>query len=328
MNLRIAVIILAGICLISCSSSREENGVYHIAVIPKGTTHVFWKSIHAGAIRAERELNAAGIPVEIIWKGPLKEDDRSAQINVVENFIGQKVNGIVLAPLDSKALVAPVIKAERAGISTVIFDSGLEYDGIVSFAATDNYKGGRIAGEYLVELLEGKGKVIMLRFMVGSASSTAREQGFLDVVSQYPEIKLLSTDKYTGATRDSAHTASQNILNRYGNEVDGIFMPNESSTNGMLLALRAIGRAGGDVRFVGFDGGDQNVQGMEAGDIQGFVIQDPFGMGYTAVNLMIQHLQGQPVEKRVDTGATLVTLDNLHEESIHKLLFPPLDEYL
>ena len=328
MNLRIGFFIFAGLFLAGCTASNKEGEKYRIAVIPKGTTHVFWKAIHAGAMRAEREFNASGIPVEIIWKGPLKEDDRSVQINVVENFIGQKVDGIVLAPSDSKALIAPVIKAERAGIPTVIFDSGLEYDGIVSYAATDNYRGGRMAGEYLVELLEGKGKVIMLRFMVGSASDTAREQGFLDVVSPYPEIKLLSTDKYTGATRDSAYTASQNILNRFGDEVDGIFMTNESSTNGMLLALRGIGRAEGDVRFVGFDGGDQNVQGMEAGDIQGFVIQDPFKMGYTAVKLMIQHLQGQPVEKRVDTGATLVTPDNLHEESIQKLLFPPLDEYL
>lgn len=328
MHMRIAFIILAGILLISCSSTREDDDTYHIAVIPKGTTHVFWKSIHAGAIRAQRELNASGIPVEVIWKGPLKEDDRSAQINVVENFIGQKVDGIVLAPLDSKALVAPVIKAERAGIPTVVFDSGIEYDGIVSFAATDNYKGGLMAGECLVKLLGGKGKVIMLRYMVGSASSTAREQGFLDVISRFSQIHLLSEDKYTGATRDTAYSASQNVLNRYGDEVDGIFMPNESSTNGMLLALRAIGRAGGDVKFVGFDGGEQNVQGVESGDLQGIVIQDPFKMGYTAVKLMVQHLQGQSVEKRVDTGATLVTPDNLNNENIQKLLFPPLDEYL
>ena len=328
MNMRIGFFIFACIFLAGCTASNKEAKKYRIAVIPKGTTHVFWKSIHAGAKRAEREFNISGIPVEIIWKGPLKEDDRSAQFNVVENFIGQKVDGIVLAPLDSKALVRPVIKAERAGIPTVIFDSGLEYDGIVSYAATDNYMGGRMAGEYLIELLEGKGNVIMMRFMVGSASDTAREQGFLDIVSPYPEINLLSTDKYTGATRDAAYTASQNILSRFGNEVDGIFMTNESSTNGMLLALRAIGRAEGEVKFVGFDGGEQNVQGMEAGDIQGFIIQDPFKMGYTAVKLMVDYLCGQTVEKRVDTGAVLVTPDNLNDEQIQKLLFPPLHEYL
>ncbi len=328
MNLRIGFFIFAGLFLASCTASNIEAEKYRIAVIPKGTTHVFWKSIHAGALKAEREFNASGIPVEIIWKGPLKEDDRSTQINLVENFIGQKVDGIVLAPLDSKTLITPVIKAERAGIPTLIFDSGLEYDGIVSYVATDNYRGGRMAGEYLVELLEGKGNVIMMRFMVGSASDTAREQGFLDVVTSYPEINLLSTNKYTGATRDSAYSASQNILNRFGDKVDGIFMTNESSTNGMLLALRAIGRAEGDVKFVGFDGGDQNVQGLEAGDIQGFVIQDPYKMGYTAVKLIIQHLQGQSVVNRVDTGATLVTPDNLNDDQIQKLLFPPLDDFI
>jgi len=328
MYLRFIVVILVGILVNSCSFQRENIDIYRIAVIPKGTTHVFWKSIHAGAIKAQNEFISSGVQVEVIWKGPLKEDDRSAQINVVENFIGQKVDGIVLAPLDSKALVAPVIKAERAGIPTVIFDSGLEYDGIVSFAATDNYRGGVMAGEYLVKLLGGRGKVIMLRYMVGSASSTEREKGFLDVIAQFPEIKILSEDKYSGATRDTAYSASQNILNRYGDELDGIFMPNESSTNGMLLALRSIGRADGDVKFVGFDGGDQNVQGVISGDLQGIIIQDPFKMGYSAVSLMVQHLAGKSVEKRVDTGATLVTPYNLKNENIQKLLFPPLEEYI
>ena len=210
----------------------------------------------------------------------------------------------------------------------MVINSGLNYDKYVSFVATDNFNGGQIAGEYLADLLNGKGKVIMLRVLVGSASGTAREEGFLKVMRRFPEIELLSTNKYAGATRDTAQSASQNILNRFGDEVDGIYTPNESSTNGMLLALRAIGRAEGEVKFVGFDGGDQNVQGLKKGDIHGLVIQDPFRMGYLGVKTMIEYLQGMKVEKRIDTGATLVTLDNLRDEEIQNRLFPPLDEYL
>ncbi len=324
--IRLSVFFIIAVILSACS--RHEESGYRFAVIPKGSTHVFWRSIHAGAVKAEREFNDTGVPVEIIWKGSLQEDNRTAQIYVVENFIGQQVNGIVLAPLDDTAIVAPVDKAYRAGIPVVVIDSGLNYDKYVSFIATDNFNGGQIAGEYLVELLKGKGRVIMLRVLVGSASGTAREEGFLEVMKKHPGIELLSTNKYAGATRDTAQSASQNLLNRFGDVVDGIYTPNESSTNGMLLALRSIGRAGGQVKFVGLDGGEQNVQGLEKGDIQGLVIQDPFKMGYLGVKTMIEHLQGTIVEKRIDTGATLVTLNNIQNEKIQNQLFPPLDEYL
>src|SRR5947208_4220191 len=122
---------------------------FTIAVIPKGTTHEFWKSINAGAVKAERELNAQGIKVQVIWKGPLREDDRDQQIQVVENFMTRRVSGIVLAPLDSQALVKHVASAVAAKVPVVIFDSGLKTDKIVSFVATDNYKGGQLAGEHM-----------------------------------------------------------------------------------------------------------------------------------------------------------------------------------
>jgi ribose transport system substrate-binding protein len=134
----------------------EDDGVppsnvkYRIAVIPKGTTHEFWKSVHAGAARAAREAGN----VEIFWKGPLQENDAEGQINVVQEFITKKVDGMVLAPLDSQALVAPVKDAQQQGIPTVIFDSGLADEStIVSYVATDNYHGGVLAAHRLAEVL-------------------------------------------------------------------------------------------------------------------------------------------------------------------------------
>src|ERR1044071_5099605 len=140
---------------------------YTIAVIPKGTTHEFWKSIHAGAVKAERELNTKGTKAEIIWKGPLKEDDRDQQIQVVENFMSRRVSGIVLAPLDSQALVQPVENAIKARVPVVIFDSGLKTEQYVSFVATDNYKGGQLAGGRRGEMLGGKRKGILLGYAGG-----------------------------------------------------------------------------------------------------------------------------------------------------------------
>ena len=162
---------------------------YTIAVVPKGTTHEFWKSIHAGAVKAEKELTAQGTKVKLFWKGPLREDDRDQQIQVVENFTARNVSGIVLAPLDSQALVAPVASAAQAKIPTVVIDSDLKSDKQISFVATDNFKGGQMAGEFLAQQLGGKGKVILLRYQVGSASTEAREAGFLDAIKKALTVK-------------------------------------------------------------------------------------------------------------------------------------------
>src|SRR6516225_2880079 len=121
--------------VICCSHAADQS--YTIAVVPKGTTHEFWKSINAGAVKAQRELTGKGTKVEIIWKGPLRKDDRDQQIQVVENFMARHVSAIVLAPLDSQALVRPVHHAIQAGVPVVIMDSDLKSEEYVSFVATD-----------------------------------------------------------------------------------------------------------------------------------------------------------------------------------------------
>ena len=301
---------------------------YTIAVVPKGTTHEFWKSIHAGAVKAEKELTAQGTKVKLFWKGPLREDDRDQQIQVVENFTARNVSGIVLAPLDSQALVAPVASAAQAKIPTVVIDSDLKSDKQISFVATDNFKGGQMAGEFLAQQLGGKGKVILLRYQVGSASTEAREAGFLDALKKASGIQLISSDQHAGATRETAYQASQNLLNRFGREVDGIFCPNETATIAMTKALRDIGRAGGQVKLVGFDSGSQSVLDLKSGDVQALVVQDPLKMGYLGVMTVVQHLRGKPVEKRIDTGVSLVTKANMNEPAMAELLAPPIAKFL
>ena len=327
------LLVLGGLigCGKQAEGTRSSAGAtsYTIAVIPKGTTHEFWKSIHAGAVKAERELNQKGVRTEIIWKGPLKEDDRDQQIQVVENFMSRRVSGIVLAPLDSQALANPVENAIRAKVPVVIIDSGLKSDQYVSFVATDNYKGGQLAGERLGKLLDGKGNVILLRYAVGSASTEAREAGFLDTLkAKFPDIKLLSSDQYAGPTRETGYQASQNLLNRFGNDVNGIFCPCEPPTIAMAKALRDLGKAGGKVKMVGFDAGSQSVTDLKNGDVQGLVVQNPMLMSYLGVITMVKHLQGEPVEKRIDTGVVLVTPENMQQPEIKELLYPPLDKYL
>jgi ribose transport system substrate-binding protein len=323
---RLTLVLAFASCI--CGLSRAEES-YTIAVIPKGTTHEFWKSINAGAIKGRDELKEKGIKVEVIWKGPLKEDDRDQQIQAVENFTSRRVSGIVLAPLDSQALVRPVATAVQAKIPVVIIDSDLKSDKYASFVATDNYKGGQMAGEHLGKLLGGKGNVILLRYAVGSASTEARETGFLDALKKgFPNIKIISSDQHAGPTRETAYQASQNILNRFGREVNGVFCPNETSTIAMTKALRDIGQAGGKVKMIGFDAGSQSVTDLKNGDVQALVVQNPLLMGYLGVVTMVKYLQGEKVEKRIDTGVKLVTAENMGAPDIDELLHPPIDKYL
>lgn len=325
---KIIFILLVVSLIASCNRSKTNSSKFTIAVIPKGTSHEFWKSIHAGAIKAARELSSPGAEVEVIWKGPLREDDREQQIQVVEGFTSQGVNGIVLAPLDSRALARPVEEAKAAGVPTVIIDSALESQSIISFVATDNRKGGMLGAVRLGELLGGKGKVILLRYAEGSASTEEREAGFLQEMKQkFPNIQLISADQYAGATRDTAKRASENLLNRFGDDVQGIFCPNESTTAGMLSALQDAGKAG-RVMFVGFDATQMFVDAMKAKQLHGIVVQNPFNMGYLGVKTIVESLRGKPVEKRIDTGVTMITPDNLDAKDSQALLHPPLDEYL
>ncbi len=301
---------------------------YKIAVIPKGTTHEFWNAIHAGARKAERELKAEGVNLQVIWKGPLREDDREQQIQVVENFVGQRLSGLVLAPLDRRGLVAPVETAVRARIPVVLIDSDLDSKAPASFVATDNREGGRIAARELGRMLGGKGNVIMLRLQVGSASTEAREEGFLEVMRKdFPGIKLLSTDQHGGVTRDTAKRASENLLNRFGRQVNGIFCCNESTGVGMLLALRDAGLAG-KVRLVAFDAGETLIAGLRSGHVDGLVAQNPMRMGYLGVKHMVDVLRGRPVPARVDTGVGFVTRANLDAPELAEFVRPPLDQYL
>jgi ribose transport system substrate-binding protein len=330
MSLRIAVVLLAA-CLISCGGTGPNEGASEqpmtIAVIPKGTSHSFWQAIHAGAEKAAKELG-----VEVIWQGPSREDDREAQVAEVETFVSRGVSGIVLAPTDDKALRLPVSNAMRSGIPVVIIDSGLDSDDYVSFVATDNYKGGRLAGERMLEVLGEGGRVVMLRYMEGSASTMKREQGFMDVMSENPQLNVVSANQYAGATAETAYQASENLLSRFKDPsgelaIDGIYCPNESSSFGMLRALQDLGLAG-RIKLIGFDASEQMVRALENGEFDALVLQDPVNMAYLGVKTMVAHLQGEPVERRIDTGVTLITRENMNQPRMRELLSPDIDRWL
>ncbi len=311
-------VLLLIILFSGCGGKGEKEEKITIAVIPMGTTHEFWKAIHAGTVTAARELG-----VEIIWKGPLKEDDREEQIQIVETFIAADVSAIVLSPLDDRALLRPVREAKNLGIPTIIFNSALEGDFHESFVSTDNYRGGALGAECIGGLMEGKGKLIQVLYQEGVEGTTKREEGFRDTIkSKFPGITILSDNQYTGVTTESAYRTCENLLNRFS-DVDAIFTPNESTTFGCLRALQDRGLAG-KIILVGFDSSKKVIEAMEKGEISGLVVQNPYKMGYMGVKNAFLFLKGEPFEKHVDTGVTLATPENMNDPEIQKLLLPDL----
>ncbi|MDB5332745.1 MAG: rbsB 2 [Phycisphaerales bacterium] len=287
-----------------------------IAVIPKGTTHSFWKSVEAGARQAGKEYD-----VEISWKGPLKESDRAQQIAIVEQFVGDGVSAIVLAPLDDSALVKPVHEAGAKHIPVVIFDSAIKAapgTDFASFVATDNRVGGTLGGKALVSILGNSKKVVLLRYEEGSASTMEREAGFMDVMHQTPGVQMLVENRFGGATAAESEKAAMEMLDKL-QEADGIFCPNESSTAGMLEALRKNGIVR-KAKFVGFDSSPKLVKALRDGEIDALVVQNPTKMGYEAVKAAAMVIKHQPVQQRIDTGVRVVTKADLDDPEVKKLV--------
>ncbi len=302
----------------TASGKETTSKKLRIAVIPKGTTHIFWKSVHAGAAKAAKDMG----DVEILWKGPLLENDRDGQINVVQDFVANRVDGICLAPLDKQALIGPVKDSVEAGIPVVIFDSALQDESqITSYVATDNRKGGELAARHMAKLLGEKGNVILLRYNAGSESTEQREEGFLETLKEYPRIEVISSKEYAGTTPELSLDKATQVLTNFKDRVDGIFAVCEPNANGILIALKETQLAG-KVKFVAFDSSEELIRAMSDGVCHGIVLQDPVSMGYQSVESIVKTIRGEKLEKRIGTGEFLATPENMKTPEINKLLNP------
>jgi len=294
------------------SSGAPVQKQYQIAVIPKGTTHIYWQSVKSGAEAAAKEFNC-----KIYWNGPERETDRERQIQIIEDFVVQKVDGVVLAPLDKDALVPSVEKLASLKIPCAIIDSGVNTSNYVTFAATDNYQGGVLAARRMGEILGGKGNVIVLKYVPGSASTTERENGFIDTIGkEFPGIKIVDS-KYGQDTVETALQAAEDMLTK-NKDVQGFYACNAPTAVAAHQALQTQKRTG--IKMVGFDAEKALIDGLKAGEIDALIVQNPFKMGYEGVKAVVMSIQGKPVEKKMDTGVAVITKDALDKPEIKSLL--------
>lgn len=312
--------------LASCSkdpATAAPTGAktWKVAMIPKGTVHEFWKSVEKGARQADAEL----ADLEIVWKGPAGEGDAGAQISVLETFLAERYDGVLLSPLDAKALVKPVKLAAGAGTPVVLFDSGLATDdgSWRSYVATDNAEGGRLAAREMGARLGGKGRVWVFPYMVGSESTEQREQAFLAEIKSFPGIEVVSSDRFGGPDESKAVEVAESVLATLGDSLDGVFCSNEPCTSGFLTVLqRDPRRLEGKLQVIGFDSGVKINQALKSGLLDATVLQDPLGMGYESVKLMRRVLAGETVDRRIRTRLVLATTANMETPEIRALLYP------
>jgi len=298
----------------ACGGGKNATGKKSIAVIPKGVSHHFWQSVKSGAEAAGKEFN-----VDIVWKGPAQETNISEQINIVEDMISRRVDGIVLAPSHGDSLVPIVDRAQRDGVPVTIFDSGISSQNYISYVATDNRQGGAVAAKRMGEKLGGKGKVAILGVKKGSVSTDEREEGFRDTITkEFPGIQLIPVIFYGESNAAKSLSVAEDILTANPDLV-GLFASNETSSVGAVNAIRQRNLVG-KVTLVGFDASPDLVRSIQEGGIDSLVLQDPFKMGYEGVKTIVDKAAGKTVERRIDTGVQLLTKENVSTPEMQRLI--------
>ncbi len=305
----------------ACNRSGGPDGAKRIGVVPKATAHVFWQSVHAGAVAAGREAG-----VEIEWKGPAAETDFSRQIEIVDSMINARLDGIVLAPTEATSLVSVVERAAREGVPLTIFDSGIKTENYVSYVSTNNYDAGSLAARAMGEILEGKGEIAVVKMVPGSSSTMEREAGFEETLKKESPGIMIVAEQYCMSDRAKALAVTENMLTAHP-ALHALFASAEPATVGAAQALKSRNMSG-KVKMVGFDASDSIEKDLRNGVIDALVVQDPFNIGYQAVKSVIAAMNGETPPKRMDSPATLVTRDNVDSPEIDKLLHPDLKQYL
>lgn len=305
----------AGLTLGACNRSQKKS----VAVIPKGRAHLFWQSVHAGAVKASRETD-----VEIIWNGPTSETDFNGQLQIVDAMINRHVDAICLAPIDKKVMVSVVDRAVAQKIPVIIFDSGIETDKFTSQVATDNYKAGELGAERMGKLLSGKGKIVMVAVQPGAESTMQREQGFEDKLKKdFPGIQIV--DKRFGmADFAKSRAVTENMLTAFP-DLDGLFASNESSTVGASQALKS---RPGKIKMVGFDWSPPLLEDLRTRLIDSLVVQNPFLMGYESVLSAVKAMKGESVTKINNLAPRLIVKEDLEKPDVQQQLNPDLKQYL
>jgi ribose transport system substrate-binding protein len=303
----------------SCSKTTDLNAApkKNIALVLKMNYGYHWGTVKMGADAAAREFN-----VDIEYYAPDNEDDFDEQIKLVNQALDKKdrrVDALILAASDYKALAGVTEKAYDSRLPVIIIDSEVNTDKIHSFIASDNLDDGKKAGNILVDKVGKDAHIAIMNFVKGTKNAEEREEGFLSAISKYPDIKVVAKE-YCLSSTSLAYSLTKKIIEE-NDSVDAIVALNSISCEGVARAVDEMGLKG-KVKIVAFDSSVQGINYLENGTIQAMIIQNPFSMGYLSVKYAVEALEGREVPKRVIIDSKVVDKDNMYLPENQKLLFP------
>jgi ribose transport system substrate-binding protein len=305
------------LALTACSGGAGggHGGKPRIAVVPGSTAYFYWGSLHAGAQAAGQQLGA-----DILWNGPASQTDVTGEINILQNFITQQVDGIAFVANDTKALQSVVDSANGAHIPIVSADSGIDPQRI-PLVATDNIGAAGKAADYLAQDLGGTGKIATLPYLATSLTNQQRMRGFTDALAKHPGIQVVAS-QYTQGDVNTAQSVMGDILTAHP-DLNAVFAGNEPGVVGAIRAIQSRGLAG-KVKLVGFDNAPDEVTALRNGQVDALVVQNPYKIGFESVRLLLDMIHGKQPPASVDTGAVIATKANMNQPDIAKLLNPPV----
>lgn len=291
-------------CQNASQTESDDPAAYDIAVIPKSVGFDFWTTVRLGAMAAAEELG----DVNAIWNGPTSETDIAGQVALVESFITQRVDAIVIAPSDAQGLVRVLQEAENAGIPVITIDSNTDPQVSRSFVATNNREAAAKAADLMAELLDDEGEVALVPYIAGASTSIEREEGFKSRLEAYPGLELVAT-QYSDSDIGKAMSVTEDILTSQP-DLDGIFAANEPSVLGAAQAVRSREMTD-EIVLIGFDASPREIAGVRDGSIRGLIVQNPYSMGYQGIMQAMQAIEGDVTEPYIDSGSIVITQANV-----------------
>jgi ribose transport system substrate-binding protein len=297
------IVAIAALACLAAGCRREGASQRNIALVTKALDSEFWQMVKTGAEEAARLHPEIALTIQ----APQREINIDQQVSILEDLILRQVSALAVAPAGVAEVVPALDKARAAGIPVLLVDTDAPWPHKLSYIGTDNRLGGKLAGEFLVKQLGGRGRVALIRGVLGVSTHEDRIAGFQEAVAAAPGIRLVTTQP-ANSERQTAMTVMENILTSHAN-LDGVFVTSDQMALGAMEAIAAR-RLSGKVVLVGFDAGQEAVRAVKSGQMSAVVAQHPYEMGRRAVEAAVQAVRGEPVARRIDTGTTLVTPEN------------------
>ena len=309
-KLNLIILIIAALILscgdkTSTGNSNSLSDSKKIVLITMDSIDEHWLSVRNGAEDKVKELGN----IELIFRAPAGKTDPNEQTRMAEDSINQKADAILLAPSDPAALAPVAAKIKEANIPLILIDSAISTEDYDAFFSTDNEAAGALAGETFAKLVNGRGKIGIVHAQPSSTTAIARGKGFETKIKEIaPNIQIVSV-QYSDGDKARALNIATDIMTANPDLV-GFFTSNEGSTIGVARAIEDMGKKD-SVMLVGFDKSQDTIRALENGTLKATIVQNPYRMGYEGIQTAVDILEGKEVSRLTDTGANVVTLENI-----------------